>query len=69
MTTRRLTMIKAREILRQKWVLERSHREVASVVFSRWPAPTDLRTRRRNARPISEVVELRKECKVSCKAP
>ncbi len=29
MTTRRLTMIKAREILRQKWVLERSHREVA----------------------------------------
>ena len=32
MATGRLTMRKAREILRQKWVLERSHREVAQSV-------------------------------------
>ena len=29
MATKRLTMIKTKEILRQKWVLGRSHREVA----------------------------------------
>lgn len=32
MATKRLTMIKTKEILRQKWVLERSHREVAQSV-------------------------------------
>ena len=30
MATERLSMRKTREILRQKWTLERTHREVAS---------------------------------------
>ena len=30
MASQRLSMRKTREILRQKWVLQRSHREVAS---------------------------------------
>src|SRR5437899_4191774 len=47
MTTERLSMRQTRQILRQKWRLGRTHREVAQRLGIRWGAvgPTVLRAR------------------------
>ena len=49
MATERLSMRQAKEILRQKWFLERTHREIARSVGVGVSTVSDLAKRARNA--------------------
>src|SRR5437870_10026475 len=55
MATERLSMRKAKEILRQKWLLGRSHREIASSVQVGAGSVSDVTTRAKAAGLIAWV--------------
>jgi DNA-directed RNA polymerase specialized sigma24 family protein len=59
MATERLSMRKTREILRLKWLLRRSHREIQRAVGVDLGTVSDATRRRRQLRPGAAAVRPR----------